>query len=253
MQLILFKYKEQDHLSDVRTVEIDGELWFVANDVCRVLGYKYPKDAVSRHCKPKGAMKHLLPTSGGMQETTLINEGNLYRLIVKSQLPSADAFETWIFEEVIPSIRKTGSYTALPMLNTYTERILSEPTKGVPDGHWSIFDESHSVMLLVESKIGSYSQFDLIDGSIGKRWSTFRKGKAWALASSQYPHEYVDIRGARMCKAYQDSELPYFRNWLKHEYKKKHLYDYLYNKYSGDKNTAILDKIRTVLPPLLSK
>jgi len=107
---MMFKYEHDNQLDHVRTVEIDGEIWFVATDVAKVLGYKKPHDALKAHCKERGTMKHGVLSKGGSQETILINEPNVYRLIVKSQLPSAEKFEQWLFEEVIPSIRKTGSY-----------------------------------------------------------------------------------------------------------------------------------------------
>lgn len=92
----------------VRTIEIDGRPYFVANDVAKALGYSVPKDAISRHCK--GALKHRYLTEGGEQELKIIPEGDVYRLVVKSQLPKADEFEHWIFDEVLPSIRKNGGY-----------------------------------------------------------------------------------------------------------------------------------------------
>ena len=94
----------------VRTIEIDGKPYFVANDVARSLGYKRPADAVSTHCK--GSVKHRYLTEGGEQELKIIPEGDVYRLVIKSQLPKADEFEHWIFDEVIPSIRKNGGYIA---------------------------------------------------------------------------------------------------------------------------------------------
>lgn len=94
----------------VRTLEIDGKPYFVANDVARALGYSVPKDAISRHCK--GALKHRYLTEGGEQELKIIPESDVYRLVIKSQLPKADEFEHWIFDEVLPSIRKNGGYIA---------------------------------------------------------------------------------------------------------------------------------------------
>ncbi|GAB3948427.1 hypothetical protein GCM10028805_22790 [Spirosoma harenae] len=89
-----------------------GNVWFVARDICGSLGYKQSGPAVKKHCRIKGVMKHHLPSNGGSQFTTLINEGNLYRLIANSTLPSAEKFEEWVFDEVLPSIRKTGGYFA---------------------------------------------------------------------------------------------------------------------------------------------
>lgn len=93
---------------EIRTVEINGKPYFVGTDVAKALGYNNPRDAVSRHCK--GVVKHDTPTSSGVQLMSYINEGDLYRLIMKSKLPSAEKFESWVMDEVLPTIRKTGSY-----------------------------------------------------------------------------------------------------------------------------------------------
>ena len=100
---------------DVRTLEIEGKPYFIGNDIAKALGYSVPKDAISRHCK--GALNHRLLTEGGMQEMKVIPEGDVYRLIVKSQLPEAEKFESWVFDDVLPSIRKTGLYAADELLN----------------------------------------------------------------------------------------------------------------------------------------
>lgn len=101
--------------TSVRTFADDhGEPWFLANDVCAVLGYKQPRDAVSKHCREGGVAKRDTPTDSGIQEMTWINEGNLYRLIIKSRKPEAERFEQWVMEEVLPTIRKTGQYVAQP-------------------------------------------------------------------------------------------------------------------------------------------
>ena len=97
-----------EEFGQVRTVEIDGKPYFVANDVARALGYVAPKDAVARHCK--GALKRRYLTEGGKQEMKMIPEGDMYRLITHSKLESAERFESWVFDEVLPSIRKNGGY-----------------------------------------------------------------------------------------------------------------------------------------------
>jgi len=141
MQLEIFKFDHGDHFDSIRTVDIDGEAWFVAIDVANVLGYKKPHDAIKSHCRERGTMKHGVLTKGGKQEVILINEPNVYRLIVKSQLPTAEKFEAWIFEEVIPAIRKHGSYGidryATP---NFVIRYFENADK-VPLGHFSIITE----------------------------------------------------------------------------------------------------------------
>lgn len=97
-----------EEFGNIRTAEIDGKPYFVGTDVAKALGYNNPRDAVSRHCK--GVAKRDTPTSSGIQSMSYINEGDLYRLIMKSKLPSAEKFESWVMDEVLPTIRKAGSY-----------------------------------------------------------------------------------------------------------------------------------------------
>ena len=93
---------------ELRTIEEGDKIYFVASDAAKMLGYKRPADAVTAHCK--GSVKRRLPTNGGTQEMKVIPEGDLYRLIANSELPSAERFESWVFDEVLPAIRKTGGY-----------------------------------------------------------------------------------------------------------------------------------------------
>jgi Rha family phage regulatory protein len=137
------------------------------------------------------------------------------------------------------------------LIPTYQMRILSEPTKDCPATHFSVFDASHSIMLFVEKHIGSINKYDLVDGSIGTRWSKYREGQPWAEEPSTYIHEYTDVRGPRACKCYKNSELQYFKEWLINTYKKIHLYNYLHTKYTNEKNRVMLDKVEDLLPKLL--
>ena len=101
--------------TDVRTFTDDHQTaWFLANDVCDILGYRNARDAVAKNCKEKGVAKRDTLTIKGNQTMIYINEGNLYRLIVKSRKPEAERFETWLMEEVLPTIRKTGSWGVVP-------------------------------------------------------------------------------------------------------------------------------------------
>lgn len=101
--------------TSIRAVEDElGRALLCANDVANALGYKDVKDALERHCKMPAVYKQL-GTKGGRQDTRMIYEPDLYRLIVGSQLDDAVKFERWIFEEVLPSIRKTGEYVNLEM------------------------------------------------------------------------------------------------------------------------------------------
>lgn len=95
---------------NVRMIEENGSILFCGNDVASALGYARPKDAIAAHTR--GAVKRRTLTNGGMQEMTFIPEGDVYRLAARSQMPGADEFERWIFDDVLPTMRKTGGYVA---------------------------------------------------------------------------------------------------------------------------------------------
>jgi prophage antirepressor-like protein len=99
----------------LRTIEEDGKILFCATDVAKALGYINPRDAISRHCR--GVVKRDAPTQGGIQAITFIPEGDVYRLITHSKLPGAEKFESWVFDEVLPSLRKDGYYSLAPQEN----------------------------------------------------------------------------------------------------------------------------------------
>lgn len=89
----------------------DGEPWFVAKDVAEVLGYSNPLDAVAKHCKNSISDGFAFCDSiGRTQKTPIIPERDVYRLVMRSKLPSAERFEEWVVGEVLPSIRKHGAY-----------------------------------------------------------------------------------------------------------------------------------------------
>lgn len=88
---------------------VNGKEMFKANECAAMLGYSNINDAISRHCK--GVVKHDLLTKGGKQKVSLIPEGDVWRLIIRSKLPQAMEIEKWIMDEVLPTIRKTGTYT----------------------------------------------------------------------------------------------------------------------------------------------
>ena len=93
---------------EIRTLEENGTVLFCGSDVAVALGYAKPRNAIGTHCK--GALKRGILTAGGNQEMTFIPEGDVYRLIARSKLTGAEQFERWVFDEVLPSIRKNGGY-----------------------------------------------------------------------------------------------------------------------------------------------
>ncbi len=120
---------ENSDFGQLRMLYIDGKEYFVANDVAKALGYSVPKDAVARHCK--GALKQRYLTEGGEQEIKFIPEGDVYRLIIRSKLPKAEEFEKWVFDEVLPSIRKTGGYINGTSIEQIIQRTVTETIQAV--------------------------------------------------------------------------------------------------------------------------
>ena len=96
--------------NEVRTVLIDNEPYFVGKDVATILGYARPTDAVRKHTDEDDRGISKMETPSGVQEMTVINESGLYSLVLSSKLPQAKSFKRWVTKEVLPTIRKTGSY-----------------------------------------------------------------------------------------------------------------------------------------------
>ena len=137
-KLEIFKNKE---FGEIQIIENNGKFEFEATGIAKILGYANPYDAIQRHCKKDGVVKHeVIDNLGRKQDKNFINEGNLYRLTTHSKLPSAEKFESWVFDEVLPSIRQTGGYIvgeenmnedelilkAMNVLNTKVEKLRTQ-------------------------------------------------------------------------------------------------------------------------------
>lgn len=103
----IFKHEQ---FGSIRTANEGDKILFCGSDVAKALGYSNAPDALNRHCR--AIVKRDTPISGKIQAISYIPEGDVYRLIVHSKLPAAERFETWVFDEVLPTIRKTGGYVS---------------------------------------------------------------------------------------------------------------------------------------------
>lgn len=120
----------------IRTVDLEGKIYFVGNDIAKALEYVRPYEAVTAHCK--GAVSYRILTNGGEQEAKVIPEGDIYRLIVKAADQSrnpdikekAERFEVWVFDEVLPSLRQTGHYE-MPNMSRELQAIIMIDRKQV--------------------------------------------------------------------------------------------------------------------------
>ena len=138
---------ENEEFGKVRTLDEEGKVLFCGKDVACALGYRSAKDAISAHCK--GAVKRRTLTNGGTQELLYISEGDIYRLIAHSRLPSAERFEKWVFDDVLPTIRKTGGYVDDPdKFADYYLPFADEATK-------QMFKIQHEYIRQLHSKINT--------------------------------------------------------------------------------------------------
>lgn len=116
-EIEIFKNEE---FGQVRTMLINNEPYFVGKDVASILGYKEPRSAVSKKVDEEDRGVSKIATPSGTQEMTVINESGLYSLILSSKLPSAKKFKRWVTSEVLPTIRKSGTYA---IANTKVDKL----------------------------------------------------------------------------------------------------------------------------------
>ncbi len=142
---------QNSEFGELGVLEVNGKSYFPATACAKKLGYKRPADAITMHCK--GSVKYRVPTGGGEQRLKFIPEGDLYRLITHSKLPSAEKFEHWVFDEVLPSIRKTGGYgNQIEILIKMVEQMTNTTT--------AIMQATTSLIVVAEKLTGVAEQLE---------------------------------------------------------------------------------------------
>lgn len=158
-----------EEFGQVRSVEVEGEPYFVAKDIAIALGYSNPRKAIIDHVdeEDKGVTK--CDTLGGAQEITIINESGLYSLILSSKLPSAKEFKRWITSDVLPKIRKTGGYVNNDdlFINTYlpfaddTTKLLFKSTLQVINNQNKLIEEQKPLVTFANTVANSSDTIDM--------------------------------------------------------------------------------------------
>lgn len=175
-----------DH--DIRIVDHDGNPWFVARDVAVTLGYRNVHDAITTHCK--GGRKTRLPSKGGDQEYTIIPESDVYRLVIRSKLPEAERFEKWVMEDVLPSIRKNGSYGVLTREQRIAQSLIDavamlEEQKPAVDFYNAVTDSKDAVDMAQVAKV--------LDVGMGRnRLFQFLRGHGVLRYNNEPYQSYID-------------------------------------------------------------
>lgn len=216
----------------VRVTDINGEPWFVGKDVALALGYSNTRKALGDHCKPKGVTKRYSLTKGGRQMLACINEGNLYRLTTHSGLPDADKFEEWIFDEVIPTIRKTGGYGR--QISDFMQRYLLNYGQ-VPPSHFSVISELFCTVYGAFESAGHRLADKAMNGmrlrpdvSAGRCFSDFLKANGFDEKDGriEYDHRFPDGYSVKAF-AYPNKLLGVFRDFVYEEWLPKRAAAYL--------------------------
>ncbi len=200
---------ENSEFGALSIMMIEGKEYFHATECAKILGYANPRKAIGDHCK--GVTKRDALTSGGKQVISFIPESDLYRLIIKSKLPSAERFEKWVFEEVLPSIRKHGLYakdelldnpdlmisiiTALKQEREEKKRLQAENQILLPKGEYydQLVDREVNINLRSTAKELCVKEKDLIGYLTAKKY-LFRDSKNRLMPYAQYVDKYFVLK-----------------------------------------------------------
>jgi prophage antirepressor-like protein len=218
---------------------IDGKP--VANDVAKVLGYKDPAKTISTKVKDKNKGVAKMVTPGGTQSVAVLEEAGIYQLIFGSKLPSAEKFQDWVFEEVLPAIRENGFYgspdrSATELANTewFNRLKLYRRETKIPVGWFSIFEEMCSSLMADFEDAGYSLPFGSVpDISVGLCFCTHLRKLGHDTKSSplikKYTHLYPDGRRVP-ANIYSVDLLPEYRRWFTVEYRETKLMNYFKGK-----------------------
>ncbi|WP_419744319.1 BRO family protein [Staphylococcus sp. LKG3-1] len=137
---------QNSQFGNLGVLVIEGKEWFPAIKIAEILGYTNPRKAIIDHTKERGVTnRYVIDSLGRKQSKKFIDEGNLYRLIAKSKLPQAEKFEEWVFDEVLPTLRKTGTYQTKPMTTSEQIQLIAQGNTEL-DERLTAIEESYPIM-----------------------------------------------------------------------------------------------------------
>ena len=215
----------------------------IAIDIARALNYVDPKSAVKKLIDKDYLTVVKMPTirygenKPRLQRISAItNEAGIYQLILNSKTSKAKQFQKWLFEEVLPSIRKTGKYELITeppkeAIQWYSERIKKLPEcLEIDKDYWTVIEQCGYLLLEIERLGYPINKFDLLDGSIGRRWSSERKRRGLTGKTKLLNYQMEDRKQVKI-QAYSYDELGIFSHWLKNVYMTQIMPEYLEGKY----------------------
>ncbi len=233
--IALFEFNQ----NKIRTVIIDSDVWFVASDICQVLDISNSRDAVSTLSefmkktfnRSDFSTVGLTDTAQNVQFITFISEAGMYKLTFKSRKPEAEKFSDWIVSEVIPTIRKTGSYGKTPnQLSPMMARYQLNAQVNSKLGYWSMLNKMNE-LFAIPLEIFGYTLPNTIvpDISTGKLFCNHLRSFGVDPESivQKYTHTYSDGRKIDGVNQYPDQYYPVFTKWLQDVWIAQRVTEYL--------------------------
>lgn len=247
MELQTFKY---ENMEDLTTLEIDGEIWFVAHEVCKVLGLQNPTQTVAS-LDDDEKLTYTIHTSGQNRNVNIVSESGLYALVFKSNKPEAKKFRKWITKEVIPKIRKTGIYSHITRANlpNFVIRYKDNMHK-LPKDQFSVISEMFSRLYMELEKVGYQIPDKALGGkqmmpdiSVGRGFAGYlRNNNSEFFGTHQkYSHTFPDGREVQ-ANMYHIDAIPDFIKYINNHWIPDNA-----QKYFEDRDPLALD----YLPKLL--
>lgn len=222
MQLQIFKYEDDNHTIDnLTTIEIEGEPWFVASEVCKLLDIKNTSDAVSG-LDDDERLTSVLPIAGQNRSVNLISESGLYALVFKSKKANAKKFRKWVTKEVIPSIRKTGGYNINRLETPNFVIRFNDNWDRTDKGHFSVISELFIRLYGRFEHIGYKIPNKAFDGkeirpdvSVGKLFAEYLRNNHPEVATKFKMYSHIFPSGFEVdARQYENELLPIFIKYV---------------------------------------
>ena len=227
MQLQIFKYAEdEENFDDLTTIEIEGEAWFMASEVCKLLDLKDTSDAVSKLDDDEKSIVDFNDGISGKPNKTIISESGLYALVFNSKKPSAKKFRKWITKEVIPAIRKTGSF-GINRLETPNFVVrFNDNWDRTEKGFFSVVSELFVRLYGKFENLGYKIPNKAFNGkeirpdvSVGKLFASYLIDKHPELANDFKMYSHLFPNGMKIdARQYKNSVLPIFIKFVDEEW-----------------------------------
>jgi len=228
----LFEFSHEDKNFILRSIEIDGEHWYVANDICKALGIKQTRNAANRLDHDDVRKTDVIDSIGRIQKTNIVNESGLYALIFQSNKSIAKRFKRWVTKEILPQIRKTGSYGTSN--HSFVERYNAN-WKNIKSGYFSVISELYVRLYGKFEMYGHLISEEAFDGtqirpdtSVGKLFAKYLENyyPSLEIDFKYYKHLFPKSKIVVRARQYPNFILPLFIEYLENHWIPDRAYSY---------------------------